>query len=233
MSMDRDIGGIVFDKDGTLFDFHTAWSGYTVNLIDRLADAHGVSRDTLARAIDFDLETTRFNPSSPLIAATNRDGAEALAAVIPGADLDAIEHEMMLSSVDIPLAPAVPLAPFLDGLRARGLRLGVMTNDTEYGARAHLRSAGVLDRFDFIAGFDSGYGAKPNPEPLLAFADAVGLTPGRAVMVGDCTHDLLAGRRAGMHTVGVLTGVAVADDLVPHADVVLPDIGHIPAWLDG
>ncbi|MEP1699104.1 MAG: HAD family hydrolase, partial [Paracoccaceae bacterium] len=32
--------------------------------------------------------------------------------------------------------------------------------------------------------------------------------------------------------IGVLTGVAGADDLAPYADVVMPDIGHILAWLD-
>ena len=119
----------------------------------------------------------------------------------------------------------------LDGLRAQGLRLGVMTNDTEYGARAHLTAAGVLERFDFVAGFDSGHGAKPAAEPLLAFARAVKVDPARVVMVGDSTHDLIAGRRAGMACIGVLTGTALAGDLAPHADAVLPDIGHLPGWL--
>jgi len=49
--------------------------------------------------------------------------------------------------------------------------------------------------------------------------------------VGDSTHDLIAGRRAGMQTVAVLTGVALEAELAPHADVVLPNIGHIPAWM--
>jgi phosphoglycolate phosphatase len=30
----------------------------------------------------------------------------------------------------------------------------------------------------------------------------------------------------------VLTGIALAEDLSPHADVVLPDIGGLPGWLD-
>lgn len=51
------------------------------------------------------------------------------------------------------------------------------------------------------------------------------------VMVGDSTHDLVAGRRAGMRTVGVLTGVAGQGELAPHADVVLPHIGHLLEWL--
>jgi len=35
-----------------------------------------------------------------------------------------------------------------------------------------------------------------------------------------------------MATVAVLTGIAGAGELAPHADVVLPDIGHLPGWLD-
>jgi phosphoglycolate phosphatase len=65
----------------------------------------------------------------------------------------------------------------------------------------------------------------------LAFACALGLDPGRVVMVGDSLHDLVAGRAAGMQTVGVLTGLACRDELAPCADVVLPDIGHLTTWL--
>jgi phosphoglycolate phosphatase len=87
--------------------------------------------------------------------------------------------------------------------------------------------------FDFIAGSDSGFGAKPAPGMLLAFADHIGIDPGEIAMVGDSEHDLVAGRAAGMATVGVLTGVAGRQDLLPHADVVLPDIGYLADWLFG
>jgi len=66
----------------------------------------------------------------------------------------------------------------------------------------------------------------------LAFARSLGLDPGRVVMVGDSRHDLEAGRAAGMRTIAVLTGIAGAADLAPHADTVLPDIGALPDWLD-
>jgi len=52
-------------------------------------------------------------------------------------------------------------------------------------------------------------------------------------MVGDSTHDMAAGRAAGFTCVAVLTGVADAVDLAPHADAVLPDIAALGAWLDG
>jgi hypothetical protein len=50
-------------------------------------------------------------------------------------------------------------------------------------------------------------------------------------MVGDSLHDLHAGRAAGMRCSGVLTGLRREADLAPHADVVLPHIGHLPDWL--
>ena len=59
----------------------------------------------------------------------------------------------------------------------------------------------------------------------------MGLLPYKVVMVGDSTHDLIAGRAARMHTIGVLTGLAPRSELTPYADVILPDISHIPAHL--
>ena len=132
-----------------------------------------------------------------------------------------------------PMSEAVPLRPLLSALRDRGLRLGVATNDTEAPARQHLESHGITDCFDFIAGYDSGYGAKPGPGMCLAFAQTLGLEPGRVAMVGDSLHDLEAGRAAGMRTVAVLTGIAKREALAPHADVVLEDIGALPDWLSG
>ncbi|TCL10164.1 phosphoglycolate phosphatase [Shimia isoporae] len=223
--------GLLFDKDGTLFDFAATWNAWAFDAIHGFAAGDSALADRIAEALAFDLTAKQFRPDSFVIAGTNREAAEAVAAVVPGADVDAIEIKMAQDAARAPLVPAVPLSPYLSGLRAKGLKLGVMTNDSEFSAQAQLDGAGVSGLFDFIAGFDSGYGAKPDPEPLLAFADKLELAPERVVMVGDSTHDLIAGRRAGMQTVAVLTGVALTEELAPYADVVLPDIGHITDWL--
>ena len=89
----------------------------------------------------------------------------------------------------------------------------------------------MLEFFDFVAGYDSGYGAKPEPAMLLAFCRDSGIPADRTLMVGDSTFDLIAGSRAGMRTVGVLTGMASAAELVPYANVVIADIGELPSVL--
>jgi phosphoglycolate phosphatase len=111
------------------------------------------------------------------------------------------------------------------------LALGVATNDGEAPARAHLAAAGTETLFDFIVGSDSGFGGKPAAGQLHGFCDAMGLKAKACAMVGDSTHDLHAGRAAGMATVAVLTGVAGRTELAPHADIVLNSIAELPEWL--
>jgi phosphoglycolate phosphatase len=169
-----------------------------------------------------------------IVAATVVESADVLISAMPrGTDRGRVIDIMLRLAETAPQIEAVPLVPLFDGLRARGLALGVATNDGEAPARVHLERAGVLGHVDFLAGYDSGHGAKPGPGQLHAFCAVAGLSPEAVVMVGDSRHDLTAGRAAGMRTVGVLTGLATAADLAGEATVVLDHIGHLPGWLDG
>ena len=224
--------GLIFDKDGTLFDFGGTWNSWARDVIADLSGGDAARARALADAVRFDLDRGGFHPDSPVIAGTNREAAELLLTQLPGRDLAGVESYLAEAAAKAPLVPATPLAPLLRELsEARGLHLGVMTNDAEFSARRQLRAAGVDGFFPFLAGFDSGHGAKPDAAPLLAFARQTGLAPDQIGMVGDSTHDMLAGRAAGMTCIAVLTGLAPREELAPHADVVLPDIGHLPGWL--
>lgn len=225
--------GIIFDKDGTLFDFASTWEVWARTFLDRLCAGDKAAATALGASIGFDYDAMQFAPHSVVIAATPGDIVTAMLPQMPGwvaEDLLRVINEEAAEAIQ---EPAVPLIPFLQGLRGAGYHLGVATNDAEMPARAHLDQAGVTPLFDFIAGFDSGHGGKPAPGQLLAFTAQTGLAPEACVMVGDSAHDLHAGRAAGMACVGVLTGIAGREDLAPHADVVMPDIGGLPDWLAG
>lgn len=229
--MPHSIRGLVFDKDGTLFDFNATWSAWCDGFIQGIAGGDPDRAVALAETLGFDLGTRRFRKSSPMVAGTMEIVVAAVRALRPDLAEAGLRRHIATSTSAAPQVEAAPLAALLDRLRAAGLTLGVATNDSEAPARAHLMRAGVLDRFTFIAGYDSGHGAKPTPGMLLAFCAATGIPPEACAMIGDSTHDLDSGRAAGMRTVGVLTGLASFDDLAPHADIVLPDIGALPGWL--
>lgn len=225
------IEAILFDKDGTLFDFHATWSVWARRLLSELAEGDAERATRLGRAVGFDMEAGSFAPDSPIVAHTPDEIALDLLPLLPGKSIAALVSLMNAQAAEVHPTPAVPLAPFLAGLRRRGFRLGVATNDAEAATRAQLAAAGVAGLFDFIAGFDSGYGGKPAPGMMRAFAAAMGLDPARVLMVGDSRHDLVAGRAAGMRCVAVLTGLAPEAELAPLADAVLPDIGHLADWI--
>ena len=225
------IKGLCFDKDGTLFDFTATWSAWAQAFLRRAAGGDDAFAARMGEAIGFDLNAGRFAPSSIAIAGTAAECAAVLAPYLPALSLDDILAMSNEEASRAPQVEVVPLIPLLRQFRARGLSLGIATNDSEAPAHEHLAAAGITDMVDFVAGYDSGYGGKPEAGQLLAFAAAVDLPPEQIIMVGDSTHDLSAGHAARMRTIAVLTGIATADTLAPLADVVLRDIGEIPAWL--
>lgn len=227
------IRGLLFDKDGTLFNFRATWGDWSARLVRGLAAGDEGLASGLANAIGFDLQTTEFADDSPVIAATPAEIAAEMVNLLPDETVDSLVARMNSLATTVRLSEAVALRPLFAQLRARGLRIGLATNDGEVPARAHLKIAGIDQHFDFVAGSDSGHGGKPAAGMQLAFAATCGLQPGEVAMIGDSLHDLQAGRAAGMVTIGVLTGPASAETLAPLADCILRDIGQLPAWLDG
>ena len=226
------IRGIVFDKDGTLFDFTATWGNWAAEVIAAETSDTPERRDALAKVLGFDLGTRTFHASSIVIASPARAIVEAALPHLKDTSVDVVLARWNDLAAKAPQVEAAPLKQVLGTFRRAGLKLGVATNDSEHPARAHLVAVGVDEIFDFIAGSDSGFGGKPDIGQLTAFCASTGLSPQDCLMVGDSTHDIDAGRAAGFTCVAVLTGVATRADLTPHADAVLTDIAELAAWLD-
>lgn len=226
------IHGVIFDKDGTLFDFQASWGAWTRTILHEESRGDAALAAQIAAALGFNPERGEFLPDSVMIGHTSAEVAAEILRFLPGEDSTMLLARLDAGAAAAPQQPVEGLRDVLHILSARGLRLGVATNDSEAPARTHLQEAGVGDFFDFIAGHDSGHGSKPEPGQLLAFAHGLDLDPAACVMVGDSLHDLHAARAAGMAAVGVLTGIVPHDTLAPMADVVLESILQLPDWLE-
>lgn len=227
------IRAIIFDKDGTLTDFRATWGAGTQAVLASLSEGDAGLAARLGWALGYDPVARSFEAESPAVTGPSSAIVDLLAPHLPHIDRAVLDWRFAAASAEVAQVPAVDLPLLFTTLSGSGYILGVVTNDTEGSAREHLEGFGVAGHVSFVAGADSGHGAKPDPGPLLAFSAATGVPPRAVVMVGDTGHDLNAGRAAGMATVGVLTGMTPAARLAPLADAVLPDIGHLPAWLSG
>lgn len=225
------VDALLFDKDGTLFDFQATWAAFGVRAVTDLSGGDDELLDQLRRALRLEMSPPRFLKDSVVIAGSTLDIVEVLVPVLGRDAAAALIDKLNILAQDVHPVEAVPLERYFADLSRLGLRYGIATNDSEAAARANLRKVGVEELVEFIVGYDSGHGAKPGPGMCNAFLEHAAIEPGRAAMVGDSLHDIEAGRAAGMQTIAVLTGTASREDLAPHADIVLNHIGEILDWL--
>lgn len=229
--------GLLFDKDGTMFDYHRTWTPLLTEVAERLAGGDGGRAREMLAAIGHDDKSGCFRAGS--IAAAGDTFALADAWL---AHLGEIDRAALIATLDAHFADAGPkrsipvtdLAVLFGRLKASGYILGIATNDVEASALGTVERFGLTAHVDFVAGYDSGHGQKPGPGMALAFCAAVGLVPGEIAVIGDNSHDLEMGRGAGAGLgIGVLTGTSARDDLALLADHVIDSIALLPALLEG
>ena len=226
------VKGLLFDKDGTLIDFFATWLPAFCDAADAVAPGDA---DRLLRLAGYDRAADRLDPDSVLAGGTNEElvalWREALGARAPD-DLAGRVDRAFARHATGDVVPIAELRPLMEGLRARGLALGMATNDDTASARWTVRHLGVADLMDFVCGADAGHGGKPGPGMGLAFCAAAGIAPGEAAMVGDSAADAGMARAAGFAAaIGVCTGAAARAQLLPWFDAVIDSVADLPALL--
>ncbi len=111
--------------------------------------------------------------------------------------------------------PGVP--EMVRAIRARGLRIGIVTSKNREGTRRGLRLVGLEDTIEVLVCADDVTRAKPDPEPVTRAVELLEAHPANTIFVGDSIHDLHSGRGAGVLTGAVLWGPFARHELEPAA----------------
>ncbi|NKF23895.1 phosphoglycolate phosphatase [Solimonas sp. C16B3] len=219
----RRLRGLVFDLDGTL--------------IDSVEDLRAALNRLLAGRGRPPLERSA-------VQAMVGDGARKLveraltAAHGAAPDVATLDPALTAFLADYEAAAAVHTRAYpgvrevLTRLRGAGLKLAICTNKPYAASVAVLDALQLSDAFDAVIGGDSTPARKPDPQPLQAALDALGLPPGGAVMIGDGPHDALAAAAAGTGFIGVTYGYGTAGfaALTP-APITIDRFADLPARL--
>jgi putative hydrolase of the HAD superfamily len=179
------VRAVVFDLWDTIVDFDQAWSE---RLNSGVAERLGVSYDRFVDVWYSDELTASRNvgPIAPCLSAA----CETLGV---GADVDGV-LAWRLELVRRALVPRPGLLDTLGELRARGLRLGLVSNCTEEVALVWADTAfGHL--FDHAVFSATAGLAKPDPAIYRLAADGLGVELEECLFVGDGANDELRGAR--------------------------------------
>ena len=209
------IKGVLFDKDGTLLEFHATQHYIYATLLACLKDDHQVPEPLLQQLSEaLGHLPDRLAPDSLLQHSTNQQIAQALFATCRSYaeergwqqpfDADVLLEliEQLSLGEDVPYVALPNVPETLGYLKRKGYRLGVATVDTRTATVAGLEKTGILAYFDYLG---TGEDSRPKPDTSLAdrFCSQCGVAPSELLIVGDGENDMVFARNVGAHFVGI------------------------------
>lgn len=240
-SRDTELKGVIFDKDGTLFDYRLVWKDVLSSTVSAVLAALG-KKDTPELHDSFlhllGITKTGVNPHGlvfthkhyktffKMLGFCIRYGINPF--IVPAQYKKALRSTQKQIVHTLDALDFTPQVELLTRLKEHGYRIGVITSDTAESCEVFLEHMGLTPLVEFIATRDHGMKRKPHPEAFRAFCTKTGLSPTQVAVVGDTDTDMLFARRAKAgYTVAVLTGSNDLPVLTRLSDVVYPDIQAI------
>ena len=235
MSGPRTIDTVLFDLDDTLHDDSTAYKKAARRVADDVAAARGIDAETLFRAYvaeanGFWKNLSQEHLSMPIIDARTQMWSDALAT--SGIPFDAALAAKCAKAYGDYRNAVLELSPgaldLMIALRARGCKLGIVTNGF---AATHHEKVDLLGLRPYIDGLflaDEMNMVKPDPEIFRLVCRTLGSVPERTAMVGDrYDRDIIGAAQVGLFTVLIdIHAIPLPDGAVP-PDVVVNGIGDV------
>jgi HAD superfamily hydrolase (TIGR01509 family) len=137
-------------------------------------------------------------------------------------------YRQMYSRQNLHLTRPYPeVVPSLQALSA--YKLGVVTTKEPDQAEMVLRRLALTAFFQHIQGGTCNLRLKPAPDTVIAALAALHCTPAQALMVGDTSADVVAGKAAGTMTCAVTYGFGGREVLLQSSpDFVIDSFGQLP-----
>jgi phosphoglycolate phosphatase-like HAD superfamily hydrolase len=232
---------LVFDKDGTLIDFHTIWGSRMVSAAKSLVSACKGGddlRDKLFRTVGFSLERNRTLGCGPLATAPIAELETIVATVLYQAGISwdeavtlSVEHltkRMVAPPAVDEIRPRANLVSLLGSFRDADIRLAVATTDNRLPAENCLKVLGIEGLIEqLLCGDDRTGPRKPDPAVLLDIAESFGAPIYKVIMVGDTVSDQKMAKTAGAMAVAVTGGAGSREELEQQADVMIDSLEEI------
>lgn len=193
---------VMFDLDGTLLD-----------TLEDLADS---MNNVLARMglPGQDLEAYKFFVGDGVemlvrraLPVTHRDDATVARSV-------SAMREEYLRRWALKTKPYEGVPELLDGLRARGLKMAILSNKPDDFAKMTVERLLPHGRFDLVLGERPGIARKPDPAGAFEVAERLGLPASAFIYLGDTGTDMQTAVAARMFPVGALWGFRPAAELM-------------------
>ncbi|MGE6598421.1 MULTISPECIES: HAD family hydrolase [Bacillus] len=226
------VKAILFDKDGTLMDFHSIWIKVAEELVAECINLYQLP-ESMQQVIlkEIGVDGAVVHPRSALAAGTSLDVAKGICKYI----VSSREEEMhewvseklfsLMYEYREHMRMTADLPKVLQALKDRGLILGVVTADDFAPTELFLKQYQLEPFFDCVIASDTFPAQKPDKRIIESFCERFNLETCEVAVVGDTPTDLHLAKNGGdCYAIGVLSGTGDRQTLEPLADLVLQSV---------
>jgi HAD superfamily hydrolase (TIGR01509 family) len=131
-----------------------------------------------------------------------------------GEELEQSRTELFARDYLPRVRPFPKVRELFERIRADGLAIALASSAREEELESHKRNLRIEDLLEAATSADDAERSKPHPDIFQAALGGVkGVAPAEAVVVGDTPYDASAAAKAGMRTIGLLSGGFTAEAL--------------------
>lgn len=114
----------------------------------------------------------------------------------------------LFASVYLPrVRPFPKVRELFERIKADGLAIALASSATEEELARHKQSLRIEDLLEAATSADDAERSKPHPDIFQAALSGIGhVKPEESIVVGDTPYDVIAAAKAGMRTIGLLSG---------------------------
>jgi len=131
-----------------------------------------------------------------------------------GEELERSRAELFATDYLPRVRPFPKVRELFERIKADGPAIALASSAREEELEQHKRNLRIEDLLEAATSADDAERSKPHPDIFqAALAGIKGVAPAEAVVVGDTPYDALAAAKAGMRTIGLLSGGFTAEAL--------------------
>lgn len=211
--LERAVGSVIFDVDGTLSDSIDAY----YEMFRRVCSGFGIEVQRKEVLEPMIIGDNIWDRTIPIHIPDREDLIKKARAEMPRVYREVISHTKIFPNVEL----------LLKQLTSKGIKLGLLTSSWKY-ALMPLEQEGLLPYFSVVITKEDGYPAKPKPDGLIACLEQIDAKPSESIIVGDSPVDIKAGKATGVQTIGVMSGIADRATLAAEGpDMILNHVGDL------
>lgn len=234
-----EVKAILFDKDGTLTNIDNLWIEPTEQVIRKILKPHIKENSTVT--IEQMLELLgivhgEIIPNSVIASGTVEDMLDEIGKYFPIDKVylynEVLEdfRQYLLAHPDM-IIPIGDVAFLISELKNKGIKVGVITNDSYIPTKTIFEILKVWHLFDFVATSDD-YPAKPEAASLIGASQQLGVALEEIFYVGDSYLDMAYAKHCG-GGIGVLSSGSDVQKMKEESVLVLDSVEQLLDYVIG